>query len=186
MPSRRENYSRNLSRTLQKVCSDETMAVSKAKKKEVLDDLKKILKDSLSVVFVNFHGLSANDSNTIRKALSQAKVGYMVSKKTLAKKALEDAKVTGDMPELTGELALVYGDDQIAPAREVYQFQKKLDKKISILGGIFEGIFTSKEKMLRIAEIPSRKTLEAQFVNLINSPIQGFVMALSEIAKKKV
>lgn len=161
------------------------MALTKAKKKEVLDDLKKILKDSLSVVFVNFHGLGANEANNIRKALASAGVGYTVAKKTLTRKALEEAKYSGDMPELTGELAIIYGDDQVAPAREIYQFQKKLDNRVSILGGIFEGTFTPKEKMMAIAEIPGRKTLEAQFVNLINSPIQGFVMALSEIAKKK-
>jgi ribosomal protein L10 len=39
--------------------------------------------------------------------------------------------------------------------------------------------------MTSIALIPSRKTLEAQFVNLINSPIQRFVVSLDQIAKKK-
>ena len=40
-------------------------------------------------------------------------------------------------------------------------------------------------EMVTIAQIPGLKTLQAQFVNLINSPIQGFVMALSQIAKQK-
>ena len=161
------------------------MAVTKAKKKEVLSDLTKIFKDSLSVVFVNFHGLTANDVNSVRKALAASGVRYTVAKKTLTRKALGEAAFTGTMPEFTGELAVVHGADQIAPARGVYTFQKKLDNKIAILGGIFEGAFVSKDGMIAIAQIPGRKTLEAQFVNLINSPIQGFVMALSEIAKKK-
>lgn len=161
------------------------MAVSKAVKKEALEKLGKIFKDSASVVFVNFHGLGANDTVDTRKALAAQGVGYMVAKKTLTRKALGDAGISGDMPALDGELAIAHGADQTAPAREIYQFQKKLEDKISILGGIFDGAFVSKEKMLIIAQIPGRKTLEAQFVNLINSPIQGFVMALSEIAKKK-
>ena len=45
--------------------------------------------------------------------------------------------------------------------------------------------FMSKEEMMGIALIPSQKTLHAMFVNVINSPIQGFVMALDQIAKKK-
>jgi ribosomal protein L10 len=36
-----------------------------------------------------------------------------------------------------------------------------------------------------VAQIPGLKTLQAQFVNLINSPIQGFVIALNAIAEKK-
>ena len=39
--------------------------------------------------------------------------------------------------------------------------------------------------MTAIATIPSQKTLQGMFVNVINSPIQGFVMALDQIAKKK-
>ena len=70
-------------------------------------------------------------------------------------------------------------------AREVYEFQKKYKNSISILGGVFDGKFMSKEEMMGIALIPSQKTLHAMFVNVINSPIQGFVMALDQISKKK-
>jgi ribosomal protein L10 len=42
-----------------------------------------------------------------------------------------------------------------------------------------------KEDIMSIALIPSRKTLEAQFVNLINSPIQRFAVLLDQISKKK-
>ena len=54
------------------------------------------------------------------------------------------------------------------------------------LGGIFEGMFKGKEEIVAIASIPSRQTLYAQFTNLVNSPIQRFVVGLSEVAKKKV
>ena len=39
--------------------------------------------------------------------------------------------------------------------------------------------------MITIASIPGIKTLQAQFVQLINSPIQRFVLALNAIAEKK-
>ena len=38
---------------------------------------------------------------------------------------------------------------------------------------------------MEIAMIPSREVLYAQFVNLINSPIQQFVVVLDQIAKSK-
>jgi ribosomal protein L10 len=43
----------------------------------------------------------------------------------------------------------------------------------------------NKEKMTEIAMIPGRDTLYAQFVNLINSPIQRFAVVLDQIAKNK-
>src|SRR6185436_11432596 len=115
------------------------MAITKEKKGDILKNLHDVFKNSISVVFVNFHGLSSNDANEIRSTLAKEKISYLVAKKTLTRKALEDAKIPGDRPEFEGELGIVYGADAVAPARGVYAFQKKLDDKISILGGIFEG-----------------------------------------------
>jgi large subunit ribosomal protein L10 len=161
------------------------MARTKIQKKEILDKLEDIIKDAKSMVFVNFHGLNVSDTTQVRRKLKAEGVGFFVSKKTLTKKALDAKKFTGTLPELTGEVGVAYGTDLIAPAREVYEFQKKFKNSIAILGGVFESKFMSQEEMLGIALIPSQKTLHAMFVNVINSPIQGFVMALDQIAKKK-
>ena len=42
-----------------------------------------------------------------------------------------------------------------------------------------------KEQMTEIAQIPDMQTLRAQFVNVINSPIQGLAIALNALAEKK-
>lgn len=161
------------------------MPITKDQKKETLDKIKGAVKDSSSVVFVNFHGLGVAESSEMRRALRSNKVGYFVAKKTLIKKALENEKFESTLPELDGEIAIAYGEDAIAPAREVYAFQKKFEGKLAILGGIFEGSFKDKDSMMSIATIPSLQVLYGQFVNLINSPIQGLVLALNAIAEKK-
>ena len=184
------------------------MALTKEKKAEIIEKLRKIVKDSISIVFVNFHSLPVVESSLIRKSLREKRIGYTIAKKTLIKKTLSESDIAGDMPEMPGELGIVYlpaltnpsllplpalpygreqagGTDSIEPTRGIYEFQKKLDKKIQIVGGVFEGKFLNKEEMTVIAQIPGRQTLRAMFVNLINSPIQNFVFALNEIAKTK-
>lgn len=161
------------------------MALTKAKKKEVIDSVAKVVKDSQSVVFVNFHGLKVADSTKVRRKLTSEGVGFLVAKKTLTKRAFDAGKFTGTMPELLGELGLAYSKDLTAPAREVYEFTKKYKDSLSILGGVFEGRYMSKAEMMDIALIPSMKTLQGMFVNIINSPIAGFVRALDQVAKKK-
>jgi large subunit ribosomal protein L10 len=93
------------------------------------------------------------------------------------------------MPELEGEIAVAYqaekAGDILAPAREVYSFVKKFKDSLSIVGGVFEGKYIGKEDMVSIATIPGRQVLIGQFVNLINSPIQGLVISLDKIAEKK-
>jgi large subunit ribosomal protein L10 len=161
------------------------MALSKEKKGEILSKLKKIVSDSPSLVFINFHALPVAESSQIRKALRAKGVGYTIAKKTLTRKALSEGKIAGDMPEMPGEFGIVYGTDLLDPAHETYEFQKKFDKKLQIVGGVFEGRFMNMSEMVAVAQIPGMKTLQAQFVNLINSPIQGFVIALNAIANGK-
>jgi large subunit ribosomal protein L10 len=160
------------------------MAVTKEQKKEILVKLKDITAKE-SVVFVNFHKVPSIETVKIRQQLRNNKVSMYVAKKTLVKKAFGETKIDGSLPELEGELALVYSDDSIAPAREIYAFQKNLKNAVSILGGVFENKYLSKTQMEEIAQIPGYETLLGMFVNVINSPIQGFVMSLKAIADKK-
>ena len=151
----------------------------------MLAALKEIFTNPASVVFVNFHGLKVSDASALRRQLRGEGIRYLVAKKTLLKKALDGGSVAGELPPLDGELALAWGDDQLAPARGVYGFEKKLTGAVKILGGIFEGKFLGREEMVAIASIPPREVLYAQFVNLINSPIQRLAVALNEIAKRR-
>jgi large subunit ribosomal protein L10 len=160
------------------------MAITKDKKKSILDKLDGI-KGSESVVFVNFKGLPVFETTSMRRELAKGDVAYYVAKKSLVKKAFNEAGIEGDMPQLDGELAVVYGNDATGPAREIFAFQKKYDGKVSILGGVFEHKFVDKSQMEEIAKIPSMHVLRGMFVNVINSPIQGFAIAIKAIADKK-
>ncbi|HEC30765.1 MAG TPA: 50S ribosomal protein L10 [Candidatus Yonathbacteria bacterium] len=161
------------------------MPITRKQKEEVVAKTTNAMKGAQSTVFVNFHGLSVSDTTQLRSNLREQNVGYLVAKKTLIKRVLDETKVKGDQPELEGELAIAYGDDLISPARGVYEFQKQHKDNISIIGGVFDGKYMNKEEMLDIATIPPTPVLYGQFLNLINSPIQRFVVALSEIAKAK-
>lgn len=161
------------------------MSRTKTQKKEILEKLDRIMGGAKSLVFVNIHGLKVEDATVMRRQLTKDGVGFFVAKKTLSEKALGDKKYTGEMPALIGEFGMAYGVDLIAPARGVYEFQKKLKDQITIVGGVFENKFMNKDEMLGIATIPPVSTLHGMFVNVINSPIQGFVVALSKIAEKK-
>lgn len=141
--------------------------------------------ESNSMVFVSFHALKVADATAMRRELTKNGVGFFVAKKTLTKRALDSKKYEGSIPALAGEFGLAYGKDLVAPARGVYEFQKKLKDQVTIVGGVFEKKYMDKEGMTAIASIPPIKTLYGMFVNVINSPIQGLVIALDQVAKKK-
>lgn len=161
------------------------MAISRAKKVELVENVTTKVRDAGSVVFVKFKGLRVNDANELRKKLKAEKVDFTVTKKTLLKRALEANGVSGAQPELEGAIAIAYGKDLLAPAREVHAFYKTHKDELSIVGGVFEGKYMNAAEMSAIATIPSRETLIAQILILIQSPIVSFTVAVSEIAKKK-
>jgi large subunit ribosomal protein L10 len=161
------------------------MARTKTQKKEIIEKVKTIIDGAESLVFVNIHGLKVGDATVMRRALKKENIGFFVAKKTLTALALNEKKFGGTMPELAGEIGLAYGTDAIAPARGVYEFQNKFKGQVTIVGGVFENAYATKDFMTSIASIPSADTLRGMFVNIINSPIQRMAIALDQIAQKK-
>jgi large subunit ribosomal protein L10 len=161
------------------------MALTKEKKKNVLETIKKAISKSQSLVFIGFKGMTVADATLIRRALRSHGVGFKVTKKSLAKIALEDNKYEGNQPELGNELAIAYSEDELAPSREIYTFTKKLEGKIKILGGVFSKKYQTGEFINELAMIPPLEVLRAKIAYLFNSPMQRLAIGLSEVAKKK-
>ncbi len=160
------------------------MAITKAKKETILSKLTDIKGSSESIVFVGFKGLTVGNTTRMRKTLREKGVGYLVAKKTLMKKAFGES-FEGTMPELPGEIAVAYSADALLPAQQVKEFAGKHKDNLSIVGGIFQGVFKSKEEMTEIASIPPLETLRGMFAQLINSPRSRFAVVLSKVAETK-
>lgn len=162
------------------------MAITKAKKVDIVEKVAESVKDAASVVFVHFKGLSVADTSAMRKSLKGEGIGYYVAKKTLLKRALEQKGYEGTIPELPGEIAIAWSnDDATAAARGIYEHGKKHKGALSIMGGVFEEKYLDANAMNAIATIPPVPVLRGMFVNVINSPIQSLVIALDQIRAKK-
>jgi len=160
------------------------VAITKAKKAQITERLNEVKASSDAIVFVHYKSLSLADTTAMRKALRENGVGYLVAKKTLMKRAFGDT-YTGTMPVLDNEIAIAYSTDPMAPAQNIKEFATKFKDKISIVGGVFQGVYKDQVEMTEIVSIPSLQVLRGMFVNIINSPIQGLVIALDQVAQKK-
>jgi large subunit ribosomal protein L10 len=161
------------------------MAITKEKKNEVVGKIKDIAKSAKTLVFANFKGLSVAEQSEMRKALRASGIGYTVAKKSLMRLGLAEAKYEGDIPALDGEIALAYGEDELAPARELLVFVKKFGETLSFAGGVFGGKYLDKEGIMAIAAIPGMDTLRAMFAQIVNSPRSRFAVVLSKVAETK-
>jgi len=169
------------------------MAKTKAEKAAILEKIEEGLKNAASSVFVHFTGVNVADESAMRRELRESGVKYMVAKKTLVRRALQNLGHKHEDVPLDGEVAIAFGlpaqagggEDTTAAARLVHDWSTKLTDKLSIIGGIFEGKLVGQAHMQEIATIPSVDVLRGMFVNVINSPIQGLAVALKAVADKK-
>ncbi len=159
------------------------MAITKAKKVDILARLAEVKEGSDAIVFVHFKGLNLADTTAMRKSLREAGVRFFVAKKTLMERVFTGYE--GTMPKLEGEIAVAYSADAMAPAQNMKEFAAKFKDKVVIVGGVFQGAFKDQAEMTAIASIPGLDVLRGMFAQLINSPRQRFAVVLSEVAKTK-
>ena len=155
------------------------MAITKTKKEEIVGKVTEIAKSAKTLVFVSFKGLTVAEQNEMRKALRAQDISYTVAKKTLLRRAIPQ------MPELEGEIALVSGGDELAPARELGVFVKKFGGHLAFAGGVFGGTYIGRDEITSIASIPGMETLRAMFAQVISSPRSRFAVVLGKVAETK-
>lgn len=155
------------------------MPKSRAQKEKELLSVTEHLKNSEGLVFTADNGLTVAETEDLRSKLRQEQSSLQVIKKTLLRKAISEAKLELDDFHTTGNVGLAFSQsDPVAPARLVNNVAKA-NEKFQILGGLLEGKFISKEKVIELAKLPSRQELLAKVVGTINAPVSGFVNVLA-------
>ncbi len=156
------------------------MAKTRQQKQAEVQRLTKSFQGAKSAVFTTFDGLNVADNQELRSKLRQEQVDFQVSKKTLLKKALTDAKVEGvEINDFKGNIAVAFAkDDEVAPARILNDFAKK-HEQLQLQSGLLEGQIITLEKVKELATLPSRIELIAMTVATIQAPISGFVNVLA-------
>ncbi len=157
------------------------MAKNKIQKQEIVRDLEEKIKKSKSIILTSFDGLGVKDNEELRNSLRQENGEYYVSKKTLLDLALKSNKINDlDVKGLDGKVAVVFAyEDQVSPAKVIFNFRKNNEGKIDFLGGVLDGKVISKEEVENLATLPGRSELLAKMVGSLNAPVSGLVNVLA-------
>lgn len=173
------------------------MPITRKQKEQSVAELTTRFSGAKTIVFSQYQGTNVKNMRALRKKLFENKVELEVARKTLMRIAAKNAGME-EIPDdfLQGPIAVaISSDDQIAPAKVLYEFGKEADT-IKIVGAFFEGKFISANDAKAIATLPGREALLGKLVGILKSPISGFhgvlhsllrnfVYTLSEVQKKK-
>lgn len=156
------------------------MPKSKQQKQEAVASLVKNLKEAKGVVFANFQGLTVAQTEDLRGQCFKDSVDMLVVKKTLVKRAFDEAGLTVTDPDNFegGVATFTSSADEITPAKIVATFAKK-HELVSVFGGILEGKFIDTLMVKKLAALPSKQELLSKMVGSLNAPISGFVQVMA-------
>lgn len=173
------------------------MAKTREEKQKSIKHLKEELSKQKAMVFIDFSGLNAKTLFGLRDELKKNNCQLTIVKKNLFKKALESQKLTAfleKIDQVKGQLALIFGFADEISAAKICQKTAQNNENLQILGGSLENVYQDKEKIIALAELPSKQQLlakltgalkapQANFVYVLKANIKGLVSVLSQIKK---
>lgn len=164
---------------------------TKAQKKSAVDALANELPGATITIFTTFarkgeQGLSVAQMQQLKRALRKSEGEYLVAKKTLVEKALEQVKYDGiDVYGMSGSMGVVLGHgDAYVVVKELYKFAKE-NKALQFFAGWTDGHAISREELLAMATLPSRDELLARLLGMIKYPLSSLAVVLGQVAKQK-
>lgn len=155
------------------------MAKSREAKSELLAKYKALLTEKNGFIAVDTKSIDNATVTDLKKQLKAEGNNMAVVKNTVFKIALEEAKYPVESADFEGQTGIItYDDDPTIIAK----FVKKVQKDTELLDakfGVVKGEFITKERIMQLAEIPSREELLAKLLGSMTSPISGFMNAIT-------
>lgn len=170
------------------------MAITRQRKEQIVSQVKEILQNKPVVFFVDFASAKTSMVLKFRRTIKELGGQYLVVKKNLLGVALKELKMEYEwLLGHSGSLGILYAESderQVEMAKAARDFikentaQVKIKDSLNIVGGFMGKVFWQKDQVIRLSEVPPRETLYGQLVNVMISPLGGFVFGLNSIIRQ--
>ena len=151
--------------------------MKRSEKEQLVTELRDKLVSAQSLYYTDFTGLNVKRMTELRRRLKRAGIDYVVIKNTLALRAVNESGLVGE--KLKGPTGLVVGKDPVTAARLLTEFAKEFEDKPTMKGGMLQGKAINNAQLKRMASLPSREQMLADFAAGMQSPMAAAVSAFS-------
>jgi large subunit ribosomal protein L10 len=155
--------------------------MNRQQKAAVIDEITVQIKESEAVFAIDYRGITVQQAAELRGKLRAADASLRVVKNTLTERAADNAGAETLKTLLAGPTALTFVRGDAATAAKAVADYARATSLLSFKGGIMDGQTLAAEQISAIARLPSREVLNAQFVNIVASPLTGLVTSLGNL-----
>lgn len=142
------------------------------------------MRNAQSMIFADYTGITVAQMTRFRETCRAQAVDCRVVKNRLARIAADNCEYGVMKAHLKGPTAIVFGlESQVDAAKIVAAFVKD-NEKMTIKGGMLDGIFLTADEVVALSQTPSKDELIAKMMGSINSPASGLVMTINGVAAK--
>ena len=132
-----------------------------------------------SAFVVSYRGISSAKMNILRKDLKRKKAQVLVSKASVARIALKEAKFEDLAGRIEGQMALILSNaDASEVSKVLIKFAKDYEGFI-VRGGMLDGAFLTQEQVKTLSDLPSREVLLAKLMGTMSAPMTRLARALN-------
>jgi len=149
----------------------------RAEKKDFVSELEGLCRDSSSVIFTHYHGLTVAQISELRRALRANGAGFKVVKNTLFKIAATNAKLEFSNDMVSGPVAIAYSADPVGAAKGVVEFAKK-NPSLKLIGAVVDNAPMSVSDIQTLSTLPSLDELRGKIIGLLQAPASKLASVL--------
>lgn len=159
----------------------------KHEKQLLLDEIKAQIAQSPSYLLTQYFKLSANKANEFRREMAKIGVNFEVVRKRVLVKAAENAGIALTLDNLPGHIGIIMPkNDPIEATKAVLQYSESHDNCFQLLGGKVEGHLIGLEDMKRLAKLPAKREMQAQFLGLLEAPMSQTLAVMDALLSSVV
>jgi large subunit ribosomal protein L10 len=159
--------------------------MDRARKQTELDSLKETLSTAELMVISHNKGMTVAQVTELRRNLAKTGAKYKITKNTLTKIAAKGTKFEQASDFMTGPTGFTtVKDDPYGTLKALYEFSKKSNGKIALIGGVFGDLKLDAAAVEKMAKLPSLNEIRGILVGLIQAPAAQLARLANAYATK--
>lgn len=155
-------------------------------KEAIVASVSKVALDALSVVAVDYRGLTVSEMTALRSAARKAEVHLQVVRNTLARRAFAGTQFECLNESLIGPVLLAFSKTEPSASARLFRDFAKTNEKIKVKALSLGGQFYTGQHLEVIAKLPTRIEAIGRLAGVLQAPLSKFLRTLAEPQAKLV
>jgi large subunit ribosomal protein L10 len=151
-------------------------------KASIVSDLSEKLNRSPFLLVTDYQRMKVDQFGELRNRLAPTGAEVRVVKNSFLKRAMADSGMPDVGASLTGQTAIVMGENDVAPVAKILKAFAAEFKIAALKIGVIDKAVMSTSDVEALAELPAREVLLAKLLGLMLAPATQLVRVLNEPA----